>query len=138
MSETINETGEKKLTTADFLPGERNAAEGTAGVAAASAGIHNEVHDDQTSAPLFGADEGQRFRSQWKDVQTAFVDEPRKAVEQADHLVAEAIQALAKIFADERAKLEHEWSRGEDKVSTEDLRIALRRYRSFFDRLLSV
>jgi hypothetical protein len=51
---------------------------------------------------------------------------------------AEAIQRLAGIFADERAKLEHEWSRGDDKVSTEDLRIALRRYRSFFDRLLSV
>ena len=64
----------------------------------------------------------------WTEIQTAFVDEPRKAVEQADNLVAEAIQRLAKIFADERAKLEHEWSRGEDQVSTEDLRVALRRY----------
>jgi|ERR1700688_3697684 hypothetical protein len=132
---------ENKLTTADFVAvgdrgrmDERNGpnAENGAGTARAV-----DIPDGQ-SAPLFAADEGQRFRTNWTEIQTAFVDEPRKAVEQADSLVAEAIQRLAKIFADERAKLEHEWSRGEDQVSTEDLRVALRRYRSFFDRLLSV
>jgi hypothetical protein len=66
-----------------------------------------------------------------------FVDEPRHAVEQADELVASTVKRLAQIFADERTKLEQQWSRG-DRVSTEDLRLALQRYRSFFSRLLSV
>jgi hypothetical protein len=65
------------------------------------------------------------------------VDEPRKAVEQADALVAGAMQRLAEVFAEERFRLEGQWGRGAD-VSTEDLRLALRRYRSFFGRLLSV
>jgi hypothetical protein len=65
------------------------------------------------------------------------VDEPRRSVEQADGLVAEVIKRLANSFADERAKLEGQWGRG-DNVSTEDLRISLRRYRAFFDRLLNV
>jgi hypothetical protein len=77
------------------------------------------------------------FRSRWDTIQTGFVDEPRQSVEQADSLVAEVMQRLAEVFADERSKLEEQWSRGGD-VSTEDLRIALRRYRSFFDRLLSM
>jgi hypothetical protein len=77
------------------------------------------------------------FRSRWQEVQTGFVDEPRHAVAQADGLVAEMMQRLAKVFADARGKLEEQWSRGDD-ISTEDLRVALRRYRSFFDRLLSV
>ena len=67
--------------------------------------------------------------------QNYFVDNPRQAVEQADHLVAETVKRLAQMFADERNKLEQQWSRG-DHVSTEDLRVALMRYRSFFDRLL--
>jgi len=92
---------------------------------------------EETSTPLFVAAEGQEFRSKWEKIQTGFVDEPRKAVQDADALVAAAMKRLAEMFADERSKLEHEWDRG-DNVSTEDLRIALRRYRSFFDRLLSV
>jgi hypothetical protein len=85
---------------------------------------------------LFSTDETHRFRDRWDDVQTGFVDEPRHAVEQADELVAEVMKRLAEIFAGERSKLEGQWSRGGD-VSTEDLRLALRRYRSFFDRLLT-
>jgi hypothetical protein len=69
-------------------------------------------------------------------VQTAFVDEPRHAVEEADKLVATVMQRLADGFAGERANLEKQWDRG-DNVSTEDLRVALQRYRSFFDRLLA-
>jgi len=87
--------------------------------------------------PLFVQNETEDFRSRWKNVQTGFVDEPRKAVKDADELVASAIKRLAEIFAAERDKLEREWDRNED-VSTEDLRVAMRRYRSFFDRLLSV
>jgi hypothetical protein len=69
-------------------------------------------------------------------VQTGFVDAPRRAVEQADGLVAELMQHLAKTFADERGQLESQWDRGDD-VPTDDLRTAFQRYRSFFERLLS-
>jgi hypothetical protein len=76
------------------------------------------------------------LRSRWKEVQTAFVDQPRKAVEDGDGLVASAMKRLAEVFAEERSNLEQQWDRG-DSVSTEDLRIALR-YRTFFQRLSSV
>ena len=78
-----------------------------------------------------------RIPSRWDSIQTGFVDEPRKAVEQADNLVASAMKRLAEVFAEERSKLEKQWDRG-DNVSTEDLRVALQRYRTFFQRLLSV
>jgi hypothetical protein len=91
----------------------------------------------ERSVQLLTTEELQTLRSQWDSIQTGFVDEPRHAVEQADSLVAEMMQRLAQLFADERSKLESQWSRGEN-VSTEDLRVALQRYRSFFDRLLSI
>jgi hypothetical protein len=87
-------------------------------------------------APLFPEEETGRFRAEWDGIQSGFVDEPRQAVESADELVARTMKRLAEIFADERARLEAPWSRGE-QVSTEDLRLALQRYRSFFGRLLS-
>ena len=96
--------------------------------------VHPRVED---RAPLFHEEEGQGFRSRWEAIQTGFVDEPRTAVEQADALVAEVMKRLAEVFANERTTLEQQWGRG-DNVSTEDLRIALKRYRSFFERLLSV
>jgi hypothetical protein len=86
---------------------------------------------------LFPNNELQEFRSRWDDIQTAFVDEPRRAVEQADSLVASAMKRLAEVFADERDGLEKQWDSG-DNVSTEDLRVAFTRYRSFFQRLLSI
>lgn len=79
----------------------------------------------------------QGFRSRWEAIQAGFVDSPRDAVQQADGLVAELMKGLAEGFAQAQSDLEQQWSRGEN-VSTEDLRQALRRYRSFFDRLLSV
>lgn len=88
------------------------------------------------AGPLFPDDELHNFRARWDQVQTSFVDEPRQAVEQADSLVANVVKRIAEQFAAERSKLEDQWSKG-DNVSTEDLRQALRRYRSFFDRLLT-
>jgi hypothetical protein len=87
--------------------------------------------------PLLAGDVVNELRKRWTDIQAGFVDEPRRAVEQADGLVAEAIKRLAETFANERNQLEGQWDRGGD-VSTEDLRQALQRYRSFFSRLLSV
>jgi len=91
----------------------------------------------EAPTPLFANQESEDFRHRWNDIQTGFVDEPRQAVERADELVASAIKRLAEIFATERSSLEEQWARGGD-ASTEDLRLALRRYRAFFDRLLSV
>jgi len=88
------------------------------------------------AGPLFPEDELHNFRARWDQVQTSFVDEPRQSVEQADSLVANVVKRIAEQFSVEREKLESQWGKGED-ISTEDLRQALRRYRSFFDRLLS-
>jgi hypothetical protein len=87
--------------------------------------------------PLFSESEMGDFRSQWNKLQTGFVDEPRSTVEEADKLVAAVMERLAQGFANERSGLEKQWDRG-DNVSTEELRVALQRYRSFFDRLLKL
>ncbi|HEY2119527.1 MAG TPA: hypothetical protein VGH37_10115 [Candidatus Acidoferrum sp.] len=92
---------------------------------------------EQETGPLFSTREANELHSRWDTVQVGFVDEPRRAVEQADNLVAGTMKRLAEIFAEERSKLEGQWDHGEN-VSTEDLRLALRRYRSFFSRLLLV
>ena len=86
---------------------------------------------------LFSDDAAAELRDRWTDVQAGFVDEPRSSVENADALVAEVMKRLADSFATERQALEAQWSSG-DEASTEELRVALRRYRSFFDRLLSI
>jgi hypothetical protein len=91
----------------------------------------------EAPTPLFADDELGGYRARWSAIQTGFVDEPRKAVEEADTLVAELMKRLAEGFAEERRQLEANWER-KDQVSTEDLRLAMRRYRSFFERLLNV
>jgi hypothetical protein len=92
---------------------------------------------DDAAPPLFAEDELGGYRTRWGAIQTGFVDEPRKAVEEADTLVAELMKRLAEVFADERRQLETQWEKAE-QVSTEDLRLAMRRYRFFFERLLSI
>jgi hypothetical protein len=86
--------------------------------------------------PLFTTDDANKLRRNWDNIQAGFVDDPRRAVQDADALVAEVMKRLADTFAGEKSNLEGQWGRGRD-VSTEDLRLALQRYRSFFDRLLS-
>ena len=110
---------------------------GQTGQTNVSTGPGNENRGASDVTPLFPNNELEDLRSRWSNIQTAFVDEPRSAVEQADGLVAAAMKRLAEIFAQERSNLEQQWGRG-DNVSTEDLRIALQRYRSFFQRLLSI
>ena len=85
---------------------------------------------------LLPENENTEYQRRWEGIQTAFVDDPRRAVEQADALVATVMQRLAEGFAREREGLEAQWGRGED-ISTEELRVSLQRYRSFFQRLLS-
>ena len=92
--------------------------------------------DGGASTPLFSDHDIGDLRGRWSNVQAGFVDEPRRAVEEADKLVAAVMKRLAEGFANERSTLEKQWDRG-DNVSTEDLRVALQRYRSFFGRLLN-
>ena len=93
--------------------------------------------DERDDAPqLFERDESSGYQGRWETIQTNFVDDPRRTVEEADELVADVMRRLAESFAAERERLEGQWGRGED-VSTEDLRVALQRYRSFFQRLLA-
>jgi len=114
------------LTTADIAAG-----------GAPQAGHPAEgVNQDTGAGPLLPADEAERYDEQWRRVQASFVDQPRHAVEEADRLVAGLMQRLATEFTETRAGLEQQWERSED-VSTEDLRVAMTRYRSFFERLLA-
>jgi hypothetical protein len=138
-------TDERRLSTSDVAAAldrrEQTGARGPERVR----DEHETEHDpgpsqppnDAARTPLFADEELGGYRTRWSAIQTGFVDEPRKAVEQADALVAEAMKRLAEVFAEERGRLEAQWERN-DRVSTEDLRLAMRRYRSFFERLLSV
>jgi len=92
---------------------------------------------EEERTALFIPNECNELRSRWDSIQVGFVDEPRNAVEEADALVSATMKRLAEIFAAERQKLEQQWDRSEN-ISTEDLRVALRRYRSFFSRLLAI
>lgn len=106
----------------------------TKGTAGTAPGTATPATEEQRR-PLLADEELDGFRGRWDAVQVGFVDEPRGSVQQADALVAELMQRLAQTFSDERTSLESQWEQGAD-VSTEDLRVAMQRYRSFFDRLL--
>ena len=103
----------------------------------ADAPLGRDETDESTNLePLFDSQRANELRDRWHALQARFVDDPRETVQDADSLVAELLQELAQGFNEARSGLEEQWSRGDD-VSTEDLRVALTRYRSFFDRLLS-
>jgi hypothetical protein len=93
--------------------------------------------ESSSKKPLFAEELLTSLRARWGEVQAAFVDDPKACVEKADELVADVVGQLVTGFADARSHLERQWGRGEE-ASTEDLRVALKRYREFFDRLLKV
>jgi hypothetical protein len=137
----------REATVTDRLPGTQIADPAASPVKGAAAGAARTEGAgvatgtvralEQETGPLFSGNEANELRARWDAVQVGFVDAPRDAVEHADNLVAETMKRLAEVFAAERTKLEAQWNKGED-VSTEGLRLALRRYRSFFSRLLSI
>jgi len=127
--------GQEPLSTAAMAEAGDSTAE-QAAVEPRAIESSRERQDAEDAAPVFPTQEAQELRGRWDNIQAGFVDEPRRAVEEADELVAQTMKRLAESFAEERARLEGQWDRGDD-VSTEDLRIALRRYRAFFGRLLS-
>jgi hypothetical protein len=128
--------GEVEELPANALPAEaaRTVADAASPQAAATATAR--ALEEETG-PLFSTNESKDLRARWDTIQVGFVDEPRRAVQQADTLVAETMKRLAEIFAQERSNLEAQWDKNEN-VSTENLRQALRRYRSFFARLLAI
>ena len=104
------------------------------------------VNDEPTAAAaestdgegeLFSASERNELKDRWNDIQARFVDEPRGSVEEANALVSDLMDRLVSSFSEQRERLEEQWDRGDD-VTTEDLRVVLMRYRSFFGRLLEV
>jgi len=93
--------------------------------------------EGRTDGRLFDEAEAQRLRIRWTEIQSSFVEEPRRAVKEADGLVVDVTKRLTDTFAKERTGLERQWDRGDD-ITTEDLRVTLQRYHTFFDRLLAV
>ena len=142
--EIVTSTTEAPVGNSDRRPVSEAAPTSRSGVSASRANVAAsqppsstaQAPDARSNGALFADDELRDFRGRWDQVQTSFVDEPRHAVEQADTLVATVIKRIAEQFAGERAKLEEQWDSG-DNVSTEDLRQGFKRYRAFFDRLLS-
>ncbi len=150
--QTGDETRERSETARADSPDAQKAAEekpaataGTAEGATATKAAHAgtaQASSQSKAASVAGETallpdgQGERFTSRWQEIQTGFVDRPQEAVEQADALVVDLMQRVTGSLAQERERLESQWARG-DEVSTEDLRVALTRYRSFFDRLLS-
>jgi hypothetical protein len=128
------------LTTEQITPGtrayDRDSPQWNEPVGHADTEQPSDGPTDEEHVQLFEAAELQTVIARWREIQAGFVDEPRQAVKEADALVADLIQRLTRTFANERAQLETRWSGG-DEVSTEDLRQGLRRYRSFFERLLA-
>ncbi|AYG78706.1 hypothetical protein DWB77_00814 [Streptomyces hundungensis] len=113
--------------------GDREAADDSGGMEAGD--DPGGTHTAGDNEPLLGAEQ-EEFRARWQQIQSRFVDDPKDSVNAADQLVAETMQALATTFSSHKRDLEGQWHRGE-KVPTEDLRLALQQYRSFFNRLLS-
>jgi hypothetical protein len=125
MNQTVNE---KNLSTADLLQATK---------------APTQDGDDARGEPeslvaLFTPDVAESFQSRWDSVQIGFVDDPKQAVQKADQLVAEVMTSLAETFAKERSQLEGLMDGSSDSATTENLRVALQRYRSFFQRLLTL
>ncbi|HXE48253.1 MAG TPA: hypothetical protein VN663_07775 [Ramlibacter sp.] len=146
---TVQAEPEKTLTTADFAGAapQPDQQQGEASRVAQAQEQRQEQRQADDARPqasgaehlaaLFDPDVASRFRARWDEVQIGFVDDPRQAVRQADELVAQVMKSLAETFSSERASLEDQLEQT-DSASTENLRVALRRYRSFFQRLLSL
>jgi hypothetical protein len=132
---------ERQLSTADFAAAGERRSEPTVQVEtrdeAATRGRDRVQQTDSGLAPLFLGDVADEFRQRWDTIQIGFVDDPRQAVQGADELVAQVMKSLAGSFAEQRERIEADIGRG-GQADTENLRVALQRYRSFFQRLLSI
>jgi hypothetical protein len=143
MNTSTNDTsinGERRnLTTADLAASADRPmpAPDDRPVTAANNDAVQTAKEESALAPLFSEDAAKAFRSRWDAVQRGFVDNPQEAVQAGDELVAQVIKSLAESFSEQRSALERGLDQS-DRSSTENLRLALRRYRSFFERLLAI
>ena len=96
-----------------------------------------EAPGEDENRELLAAEQRTRLDREWQAIQAGFVDSPRASVQKADALVKETIDAIAASFGGMRDSLEKTWEKDRE-ISTEDLRMALQSYRSFFHRLLSI
>ena len=144
MSDTHAETSISRNPDTQLAPGEYRVSE-TAGAAQdniqsetrCSQSQHLDVPQKVRESELLSPSSRSAFGERWTTVQAGFVDDPRKALAEADGLVNEVISSIHDSFAEHRTKLEQQWETGAE-ASTEDLRLTLQKYRSFFDRLLSL
>jgi hypothetical protein len=134
---TTPEPQHAQAVATDPTPAQPVAQEPTAAPTAQPEYEHTAETSRHDGESLFGGIDLSGLRTRWDDVQAAFVDDPRECVQKADRLVSDVVDQLTTGFADARSQLEEQWSRGQE-ASTEDLRQALKRYREFFQRLLSV
>lgn len=135
--DAVSEPTRSDAAVSDAAAGQRHdtvAASAGAGAGADMAAAHQT--DEDGNAALVTADRAESYSSRWNSVKGEFVDEPRRAVADADALVGELLDELQDLFKAQRSDIER--GLDADETSTEDLRLALRRYRSFFDRLLSI
>lgn len=136
-TDTDTDTGTERQ--APLYPGEATPEQDRTDTAPADADADDAgdgVGDDVGERPLLAPADAEAYRTSWSEIQGRFVDDPQEAVKSADALVAEVMRTLAGTFSTHKQELEGQWDRGE-QVATEDLRLALQRYRSFFNRLLN-
>ncbi len=135
---------DNRLSTADLVNAARAPAQASAPPedrlpgADGDDGLQRPAGQPEALVELFNPELSSQFRARWDAVQIGFVDDPKSAVQQADELVAQVMTSLAESFAKERSGLEKVIGDDDGSASTENLRMALRRYRSFFQRLLSL
>src|SRR5215211_6892693 len=128
-------TGDSSTST-EYPTEEVRPPTATSDSSAENVGSPNASTDALTEEPLFAEAELSGLRSRWDEVQAGFVDDPRECVQKADRLVSDVVEQLTRGFSEARSRLEEQWARGEG-ASTEDLRLSLKGYRSFFERLLA-
>ncbi|MHA6794559.1 hypothetical protein ACVGVM_13780 [Pseudonocardia bannensis] len=127
------ERGRAPADTADArAPGDLTGDEGSAGATRPEQQVGRR---DDNLATLIPHDRSASHRARWEALKADFVDDPRSAVRGADQLVGQVLDEIEDLFRRRRSELERDWN--DEQASTEDLRLALGRYRSFFDRLLS-
>jgi hypothetical protein len=132
--ETIDEELDQPMNEAEPLVEEVIAEEVTL---SPERDVPTQAGDEDEGLPFWGDGQAEDFRSRWTDIQTGFVDDPRRSVEQADELLETTIRSLTDNFGNRRSALRGEWERSKD-LSTEDLRVTMKRYRSFLEGLLAL
>jgi hypothetical protein len=132
----VSDTEQSGSSAAERLGGPTERERRQARPSRAEAGADDQVAAaGRERATLMALERAEAYNSRWNELKGEFVDEPRRAVRGANELVGQVLDELEELFRRQRSALEQ--GLDSEQTSTEDLRLALGRYRSFFDRLLS-